>query len=225
MVEVNLNSFSVGTIIQYSQAFSEPALADQLKEQDYDIKDRDEQGLNIGPQGVSFGPNPVFAAKDDFQILLNQNADLDGLASSSFVTVKDERRGDYQAVLDEVKKLWEDYDDIDIASECDLVELTMSGYVRVDPDIHSISELVHVDKIESLTESNENGHKGSVVHVQGNKSKDDPGWYRLQLNADAIDNPRRWAFKIIRRYETYKEIDVDFLTDSIESTVDNTKSE
>ena len=206
----------------YLQALSEAAVNEHLEKDGFTLVDRDQKGINITPHGIGFGPNPIYAEKESLRVLLNQNADLEGLPDSSFITFKDPTGKHLDDVLSAVDTFWEEYNDINIVDECVFVELTYEGYIRVEKDNHALTRLVNTESISPLNELSEADPKTTAIHFQADQSGDQIGWYHLQFNSESSGNPRLWAFKIVRRNSTYKEIDIDIVNSSIKAIIKNT---
>lgn len=222
MVSIQPQSFAIGTVFPYIHAFSETSVNDHLEENEFSLIDRNQQGISITPQGIGFGPNPIYAEKGSLRVLLNQDADLEGLADSSFITFKDPTGEHLDDVLDAVDTFWGEYTDINVGDERIFVELTYEGYIRVERDNHALTRLVNRESVSPLNELSETDSKTTAIHFQADQSGDQSGWYRLQFDSEAIGNPRLWAFKIVRRNSTYKEIDIDTVNNSIKAIVENT---
>jgi hypothetical protein len=222
MVEIQTQSIAVGTVFPYSQAFSEPDLNQYLSEHDYESTERDQQGINITAEGIGIGPNPIYATKDTLQVLLNQESNIEGLPDSSFITIKDASDADADLVLSEVETLWKEYNDIDFDSESKFTEVTLQGRIKIDPQSHQITNLLKTNLLSQLKNITNADSKGTAVTFTSDQNKNVGGWYRLQFNSESIGNPRLWAFKIVRRYDTYKSVEIDNLIDNIKTLTENT---
>jgi len=216
MVEIQPQEVAVGTIFSYEEALTESELRDFFQSEGFNVNDPSQQGINIGPDGqLALGPNPVYAQREDIQILLNLQADLQGYEYSSFITLKDQHDADFEEVLREVEKLWDNYHEFDISQEVDTVELTYSGVIRTDRTKHNISNFVKQNVLDEVEGISDIPPGSSAIRFEPGSGEYSEGWYKLLIDATQIQNPRKWGFKLTRRYNHYSEIDSEGINEAI----------
>lgn len=225
MAEIRPMSFSVGTIFPYPEAASTSELADFFADQGYNISDQSETGVNITPEGVSVGPPPVLAKKEHTSIIYNDHANLAGFAGVSFITVWSEGNDAPEQVLDVVEELWSEYDEFDIEEEKELVELTCDGRAIVNRSEHDFTRYFDNSKITPIGQLGDGNPAGAAARFESDLADKGAGWYQLIIDAKESPNPRQWSFKIVRRYDSYTDIDPRTIFENISNVIDEAKQD
>lgn len=223
MADIDPKEFAVGTIFPYPEAFKEDTLTRWFSQSEFEVHGLDLGEISMGPQGIQIGG--PFAEKGNLEVLYNPDSNIDGFAKSSFITIKSVRGADSDAVIDEVREFWKNYEELDISKDFALLEVTYPGQIRIDRSSHDFSNYFDKPDLDALGENFDASVEGAAARFKSEVSPKEPGYYTFVLDTEQSRNPSVWSFKFQYRVDSLDEIDAEELSETITAFVDRAKEE
>lgn len=222
MPDLQPQNIGIGLLFPYEDPVDPEEFDIWLQDQDYTSR-KGKRDLNVGrtPGGslAVQGPGP-FAVKDNFHVLFNPKAELEGYPDVSFITFKDSEGGDFESISEDVNEFLSEFDFVDI-SDISQFELTYNGKIRIEKGTHEFSNYFDTDDLEALADLGASKAKGTAAvfeSVEANSRED--GWYRLLLDTEQTSNPRLWFFKLTLRVDEIGDVDITEINSTIETFID-----
>jgi hypothetical protein len=224
MASLQPQQFAVGVIFPYPEAVQESSLRAWFSQRDFQVLGSERGALSLGPEGFQIGGGS-FAEKpdDDLEVLFNQHANLEGFSDCSFVTIRTNAEMNTDQVLSEVTEILDEYGEFNIRSEKSVIELTFVGRIRINRSEHVFSNYFDRTDLDSLNEHFDSPVEGAAARFESEAEPSEGGYYKFLLDTGQSKNPNLWTYKLNYRVEHEDSIDVDGLSDTIVSFVDQAK--
>lgn len=218
MANVQPSDIGFGTIFKYQEPVTSKVLEGWA----------DDHGYDRFPQGAFFQindlpteiPTNIFAQDNGFQILYNPTANISGIGSCSYITVKNSDGEGVNRLESDTEDIWQWFSDIGIQDDIVVCELTYSGSIRVPS--HDLSDFFNRSHFDAFAEISDADATGMRVDFVADQNSGESGWWRLRL-VRGEENVKLWDYQWAHRLSNPNEIDLDKDRDFIESFVDRVK--
>lgn len=205
---IRVISTSLACIFGYSDAVDRRDLTEYLKDKGFTIPHvkREEIITSSGlPIGEAFAEPPIVAYRvedgNKIDVLYNNNANLIGFPSSSFVTVVSR---DFDSTYSVFELIYNYLSDKKLDRDIKIYEATFTGLVEKEGLKERIQELFVSDKLSKFKKVLHQSPILTSYRVRGDNPRE-PGWYDLLIDTAASENPKLSLVRLVIRYADYYE--------------------
>lgn len=220
MSRIETDNVSAGTIFPYKEPVSEDEFLEWVTDIGYTVTDNSRRGVSVGPEGI-FVSSSAVAKDDSLEVLVNSDASLRGFSTSSFITFKDTSGDEFDRVVGDCLKFWNEYSEFDVNNDAACVELILEGRLVIQRGENDFSNYFNSSSLNALSKLSESTPKGVAKVIEPDTRNLQQDWYRLFIDTIQVDNPRRWGFKFQKRYRSPKTIDENEIIEVLEEHVNN----
>jgi len=200
-------STSLACIFGYPEAIDRRELASFLKEEGFALPKPKKEEL-ITESGRSVGEiveEPILTAhkegEEEIKIIYNNNANLIGIPSSSFVTVVG---SDFECTFRNFELIYKYLRNKKLEGEIKIYEATFTGLVESEDLKGRVSEFFNPERISKLAGLLNQTPAPAGFRMRG-KSPSKANWFDLLVDTTATENPKLSLLRLIVRYEDYNQ--------------------